>query len=44
MRRIGMTRDPADDFLHPNLPEGIRSARTSCTGSAGDAWERSATG
>ena len=22
MRRIGMTRDPADDFLHPNLPEG----------------------
>jgi RimJ/RimL family protein N-acetyltransferase len=22
MQRIGMTRDPADDFLHPNLPEG----------------------
>jgi RimJ/RimL family protein N-acetyltransferase len=22
MRRIGLTRDPADDFLHPNLPEG----------------------
>jgi RimJ/RimL family protein N-acetyltransferase len=22
MRRIGMTRDPADDFLHPNLPDG----------------------
>jgi RimJ/RimL family protein N-acetyltransferase len=22
MERIGMTRDPADDFLHPNLPEG----------------------
>ena len=22
MERIGMTRDPADDFLHPALPEG----------------------
>ena len=22
MERIGMTRDPADDFLHPNLPAG----------------------
>jgi RimJ/RimL family protein N-acetyltransferase len=22
MERIGMTRDPADDFLHPNLPDG----------------------
>jgi RimJ/RimL family protein N-acetyltransferase len=22
MRRIGLTRDPADDFLHPNLPHG----------------------
>ena len=22
MKRIGMTRDPADDFDHPNLPEG----------------------
>jgi RimJ/RimL family protein N-acetyltransferase len=22
MRRIGMTRDPADDFRHPNLPDG----------------------
>ena len=22
MRRLGMTRDPADDFLDPNLPEG----------------------
>jgi ribosomal-protein-alanine N-acetyltransferase len=22
MRRLGMTRDPADDFLHPNLPDG----------------------
>lgn len=22
MERIGMTRDPADDFEHPNLPEG----------------------
>lgn len=22
MRRLGMTRDPADDFPHPSLPEG----------------------
>jgi ribosomal-protein-alanine N-acetyltransferase len=22
MRRLGMTRDPADDFPHPNLPDG----------------------
>ncbi|MFC4587731.1 GNAT family N-acetyltransferase [Sphaerisporangium corydalis] len=22
MRRLGMTRDPADDFQHPNVPEG----------------------
>ena len=22
MRRLGMTRDPGGDFLHPNLPEG----------------------
>ena len=22
MEKIGMTRDPADDFEHPNLPEG----------------------
>lgn len=24
MRRIGMTRDPADDFEHPAIPEGHR--------------------
>ena len=24
MQRIGMTHDPADDFLHPNVPEGHR--------------------
>ena len=24
MQRIGMTRDPADDFDHPNVPEGHR--------------------
>lgn len=24
MERIGLRRDPADDFLHPNLPEGHR--------------------
>ena len=22
MRRFGMTRSPADDFLHPSMPEG----------------------
>jgi hypothetical protein len=22
MERLGMTRDPADDFDHPRLPEG----------------------
>ena len=22
MERLGMTRDPAEDFDHPNLPEG----------------------
>jgi ribosomal-protein-alanine N-acetyltransferase len=24
MQRIGMTHDPADDFLHPNVPDGHR--------------------
>ena len=24
MERIGLRRDPADDFLHPNMPEGHR--------------------
>lgn len=24
MERIGLTRDPADDFLHPNMPDGHR--------------------
>ncbi|MBX6381395.1 MAG: GNAT family N-acetyltransferase [Microbispora sp.] len=27
MRRLGMTRDPADDFDHPALPEGHRLRR-----------------
>ena len=27
MRRIGMTRDPAEDFDHPRLPEGHRLRR-----------------
>jgi ribosomal-protein-alanine N-acetyltransferase len=27
MERLGMTRDPADDFDHPNLPEGHRQRR-----------------
>jgi ribosomal-protein-alanine N-acetyltransferase len=41
MQRIGMARDPAEDFDHPSLPEGsplrrhvlyrIRSAGTACT-------------
>ena len=24
MQRIGMTRDPSDDFEHPNVPDGHR--------------------
>ena len=32
MERIGMTRDLADDFLHPNGPRAACS-RTSCIGS-----------
>lgn len=27
MRRLGMTRDPADDFEHPDLPAGHRLRR-----------------
>ena len=27
MERIGMTRDPADDFLHPSFPDGHRLRR-----------------
>ena len=27
MERLGMTRDPADDFEHPSLPEGHRIRR-----------------
>jgi RimJ/RimL family protein N-acetyltransferase len=27
MERLGMTRDPADDFDHPNLPDGHRHRR-----------------
>jgi RimJ/RimL family protein N-acetyltransferase len=27
MRRIGLTRDPADDFDHPKVPEGSRLRR-----------------
>ncbi|MFI6497087.1 GNAT family N-acetyltransferase [Nonomuraea typhae] len=28
MERLGMTRDPADDFDHPNVPEGSPLRRT----------------
>jgi ribosomal-protein-alanine N-acetyltransferase len=27
MEKIGMTRDPADDFDHPNVPEGHPTKR-----------------
>jgi RimJ/RimL family protein N-acetyltransferase len=27
MRRIGLTRDPADDFDHPKVPSGSRLRR-----------------
>ena len=33
MERLGMRRDPADDFDYPPMPEGRRSGRMSCTGS-----------
>jgi hypothetical protein len=26
MEKIGMTRDPRDDFMHPNLPAGHKLA------------------
>jgi len=27
MQKIGMTTDPADDFDHPNVPDGHRLKR-----------------
>ena len=33
MQRLGMTRDPADDFDYPRLPEGHPLRPTSCTAS-----------
>ena len=43
MERLGMTRDPADDFDHPRLPEGDRFRRHVLyrfRGSAAGSWER----
>jgi RimJ/RimL family protein N-acetyltransferase len=40
MERLGMTRDPARDFLHPNLPEG-HPLRAHMVWSIGrEAWRR----
>ena len=41
MRRLGMTRDPADDFLHPNLPEGHRLRPHVMYRLRREAWQRS---
>ena len=38
MERLGMTRDPADDFENPNLPGGTRSGPTSLYRLRRDAW------
>jgi hypothetical protein len=38
MERIGMSRDPADDFDHPGLPEGDRLRRHVLYRLGADAW------
>ena len=55
MRRLGMTRSPSDDFLHPSLPEGHplqphvlhrlkRSEWVDASGSSGEATDRDPAG
>jgi RimJ/RimL family protein N-acetyltransferase len=39
MERIGMTRDPADDFLHPNIPPGHRLRPHVMYRLSREAWE-----
>jgi ribosomal-protein-alanine N-acetyltransferase len=38
MERLGMTRDPADDFDHPRVPEGHRLRRHVLHRLSADAW------
>ncbi|MDX6751645.1 GNAT family N-acetyltransferase [Geminicoccaceae bacterium 1502E] len=38
MERLGMTRDPADDFDHPNVPEGHAMRRHLLYRLTRDAW------
>lgn len=42
MRRIGMTRDPADDFEHPKIPAGHRLRPHVLYRLTADAWRRRA--
>ena len=44
MERIGMTRDPADDFDHPRLPEGHRLRRHVLYRLRRPDWERARQG
>jgi len=40
MEKLGMTRDPADDFDHPVLPEGHRFRRHVLYRLAREVWRR----
>lgn len=40
MQRLGMTRDPADDFDHPRVPEGHRLRRHVLYRVTADRWGR----
>jgi RimJ/RimL family protein N-acetyltransferase len=42
MERLGMTRDPADDFDHPRFPDGHRLRRHVLYRLAREEWERRA--
>jgi RimJ/RimL family protein N-acetyltransferase len=42
MEKLGMTRDPADDFDHPRLPEGSPLRRHVLYRLGGATWRRSA--
>jgi len=44
MERIGLRRDPADDFLHPNLPEGHPLRPHVLYRIRREEWERGTTG
>jgi RimJ/RimL family protein N-acetyltransferase len=41
MERLGMSRDPADDFLHPNLPDDHRLRRHVLYRLGREAWRSS---